>query len=549
MTSSARLKRSGAVRPRAKVHGLAVSSFLRREPAVRAGARNGSAAPGRRPVSPSVPTSPLQVLFGSRRPRVGGGDPAIRPWAAALRLTAGAARPPALGWKARPAPIESRRLSQSGCFSAPVSALMTHPALTSVSPARWPTSPSTGEVRPQLDPCFGETEVVRALNERLHESSAREPEEAIVSGDRPRYENRGNAVRPPYRHSTSRARRAATSGFLTSAHAGDAERAIRFGLRGGRRRFLHGLTSTTPASRRRAGRECAVLRIFALDAWEGSIPTTARRCLLSTCRRSSGSSDSQRRTGRPPDGAARSLRARPERPEGHAPRHDSGGDRAGAADTEGARRGRHGQRALNTKGSMQASRIATKASSGGSGGEGRRYGHESARRRAAPEHGAPSALGQSEGFERAPERERASLQRLRIALKATRACGRPLDAAVARRPPRRTSFEDQPRPAEPAPRESRTSQPASSDDFGSGVFEVKHRSGRPYGGSPSRAPPPPPACGLTTPVFRRRALNSATSAARPELLPDLQVQHARASRLRARAPISQGAHGGKVHDG
>ncbi|HVS12233.1 MAG TPA: RNA 2'-phosphotransferase, partial [Planctomycetota bacterium] len=129
-------------------------------------------------------------------------------------------------------------------------------------------------------------EVVRALNERLGEPVTPEDLEiAIRSGDRPRYEIKGDKVRALYGHSidVEPGEPAQPPELLyVGLSAPDAERAQRYGLRGGRRRFLH-LARTSEGAReagRRAGVEYSILTVYALDAWEEGINFYDRQALF-----------------------------------------------------------------------------------------------------------------------------------------------------------------------------------------------------------------------------------------------------------------------------
>jgi putative RNA 2'-phosphotransferase len=120
-------------------------------------------------------------------------------------------------------------------------------------------------------------EVVRALNERLGEPVEEEDvREAVSSGDRPRYEIQGERIRALYGHSIPVEPGPSTKPpefLFVAVPEQELERARRFGLRGGRRRFLHlALTKDDAAeSGRRTSRDYTVLMIHALDAWEEGI--------------------------------------------------------------------------------------------------------------------------------------------------------------------------------------------------------------------------------------------------------------------------------------
>ncbi len=128
-------------------------------------------------------------------------------------------------------------------------------------------------------------EVVRALNERLgepvHEADLAE---AVRSGDRVRYEIRGDKIRALYGHSIPVEPGPASKPpdlLYVAIPTQDAERARRFGLRGGRRRFLHLALSEDDAreSGRRSSEDYTVLTIRALDAWEEGVNFYDRQTL------------------------------------------------------------------------------------------------------------------------------------------------------------------------------------------------------------------------------------------------------------------------------
>ncbi len=129
-------------------------------------------------------------------------------------------------------------------------------------------------------------EVVRALQERLGEPvDAADVHAAVDAGDRPRYEITGDLVRALYGHSidVEPGEPARPPEFLyVGIEARDLSRAQQFGLRGGRRRFLHLALSLDDAREagRRAAREYSVLRIYALDAWEEGVNFFDRKALF-----------------------------------------------------------------------------------------------------------------------------------------------------------------------------------------------------------------------------------------------------------------------------
>ncbi len=128
-------------------------------------------------------------------------------------------------------------------------------------------------------------DVVRALNERLGEPVEDEDvQEAVRSGDRPRYEIQGTRVRALYGHSIPVEPGPSSKPpevLYVAVPEQEVERARRFGLRGGRRRFLHLGNTREDAleSGRRAARDYTVLLIRALDAWEEGISFYDRRSL------------------------------------------------------------------------------------------------------------------------------------------------------------------------------------------------------------------------------------------------------------------------------
>lgn len=129
-------------------------------------------------------------------------------------------------------------------------------------------------------------DVVRALEERLGEPVAADDVHAAVqAGDRPRYEIQGDRIRALYGHSidVEPGEPARPPEFLYVGIEGrDLGRAQQFGLRGGRRRFLHLALNLDDAREagRRAAREYSVLRIYALDAWEEGVNFFDRKALF-----------------------------------------------------------------------------------------------------------------------------------------------------------------------------------------------------------------------------------------------------------------------------
>jgi len=120
-------------------------------------------------------------------------------------------------------------------------------------------------------------EVVHALNERLGEPVEEEDvREAVTSGDRQRYEIANDRIRALYGHSID-VQPGEPSKPPAELYVGvsrdDAERARRYGLRAGRRRFLHLALTPEDAleSGRRTARDYVVIKVHALDAWEDGI--------------------------------------------------------------------------------------------------------------------------------------------------------------------------------------------------------------------------------------------------------------------------------------
>jgi putative RNA 2'-phosphotransferase len=120
-------------------------------------------------------------------------------------------------------------------------------------------------------------EVVQVLNEFIGEAIEEEDLlEAIDAGDRARYAIEKGRIRALYGHSIevdpgepSKPQELLYVGLGSR----DAERAERYGLRAGRRSFLHLAKDYEQAQEtgRRQSREYVVMTVFALDAWEQGI--------------------------------------------------------------------------------------------------------------------------------------------------------------------------------------------------------------------------------------------------------------------------------------
>ena len=128
-------------------------------------------------------------------------------------------------------------------------------------------------------------DVVQALNERLGEPVEEEDvRTAVESGDRIRYEIQGEKIRALYGHSIpvepGDASKPPEMLYVAIAER-DLERAERFGLRGGRRRFLHlGLSEEDARETgRRLAERYTILEVRSLDAWEEGINFYDRRSL------------------------------------------------------------------------------------------------------------------------------------------------------------------------------------------------------------------------------------------------------------------------------
>jgi putative RNA 2'-phosphotransferase len=129
-------------------------------------------------------------------------------------------------------------------------------------------------------------DVVAALNERLGEPvEAEDVVGAIEGGDRPRYEIREGRIRALYGHSIQV--KPGEPGkppavLYVGISRADAERARRYGLRPGRRSYLHLALTAEDAleTGRRASRDYAVVTVNALDAWEEGINFYDRKSLF-----------------------------------------------------------------------------------------------------------------------------------------------------------------------------------------------------------------------------------------------------------------------------
>jgi len=172
-------------------------------------------------------------------------------------------------------------------------------------------------------------DVVQALNERLGEPvEVEDVRFAVESGDRLRYEIADGQIRALYGHSID-VKAGEPSKPPERLYVGvsrhDAERALRYGLRPGRRRYLHLALSADEArdTAQRTADDVAVLAIHALDAWEEGINFYDRGALFlsdpipTQYLESEGGREPQREL-RAPDAARRAPPGRPERAEGFA---------------------------------------------------------------------------------------------------------------------------------------------------------------------------------------------------------------------------------------
>ena len=128
-------------------------------------------------------------------------------------------------------------------------------------------------------------DVLHALIERTGDDlDAEDLEAAITSGDRARYDIKNGRIRALYGHSIEIDPGEGSEppcDLYVGLPASDRDRLERFGLRGGRRRFLH--LAMTPEEAREVGRRSAVeycvVRVDATDAWEQGIDFYDRKSL------------------------------------------------------------------------------------------------------------------------------------------------------------------------------------------------------------------------------------------------------------------------------
>ena len=128
-------------------------------------------------------------------------------------------------------------------------------------------------------------DVLHALAERTGEDFEEgDIAEAIDSGDRPRYEIVDGRIRALYGHSIEidpGETAEPPEELYVALPARDRERMERYGLRGGRRRFLH--LSLTPEEAQETGRRAAVeylvIKVTAVDAWEQGVDFYDRKSI------------------------------------------------------------------------------------------------------------------------------------------------------------------------------------------------------------------------------------------------------------------------------
>ena len=317
-------------------------------------------------------------------------------------------------------------------------------------------------------------EVVQALNERLDEPIEEEDiEDAVQAGASTRYEITDGKIRALYGHSidVEPGESAKPPEFLyVGLPVRDAERALKTGLRGGRRRFLHlALTEESAGETgRRLAKEYTLVEVHALDAWEEGINFYDRKSLFlsdtiptaylelgETC--DDGEGPPIRRTGRGDE---------------RGPRGGSGGrGRRPARDDDCEERPR--QSADSGRGRDDAPREEQPRQSADSG-RGRGRGRDDAPREEQPRQSADSGRGRGRGRDDAPREERPREPRRDEERRPRR------DERPAREPEPReqeVAKRDVPRPAK--------KQTSSADSFGTGVHEARAKEER----KPSRPAP------------------------------------------------------------
>jgi putative RNA 2'-phosphotransferase len=360
-------------------------------------------------------------------------------------------------------------------------------------------------------------DVVQALNERLGEPVEEEDvREAVVAGDRPRYEIVEDRIRALYGHSIPVEPGPSSKppeSLYVAVPEQELERARRFGLRGGRRRFLHLAISKEDAaeSGRRASRDYTVLVIHALDAWEEGVSFYDRTALWLAeevpthlievegtyhdgtepegrrfdAPREHGGRDRERERGRE-QGGRRGRRGRGRGDRHHEHREGPGPERHGESGRGGpAREQGHGH-GHERAGSMAGSGERGRRPFGREGGRDERGGREREQR-----DSGQHTMARERAPERAPERPERGHEGRREERRPERSEEREHRRDEPRREGRGDSHErEQRRPPESAPRRS-----APGSSFGAGIEggeERRERKERSAASAPEPPPPPPP---------------------------------------------------------
>ena len=329
---------------------------------------------------------------------------------------------------------------------------------------------------------FGELDdVVRALGERLGEPvESADVLAAVEGGDRPRYELRGSKIRALYGHSipVEPGEPSQPPEFLyVGIDARDLQRAQQYGLRGGRRRFLHLALSAEDAREagRRAAREYAILQVFSMDAWEEGTNFYDRRTLY-LCEQV----------------PTQYLEVLERGSDGYEPR-DEGGERGERGDGPSRRREERGGRGERSERGDRGPRRDDRAPRH----EDRAPRHEDRAPRhedRAPRHEdrAPRHEDRAPREERYERRDERGPRDDRFERRDERRGPPPRRDEPRREEPRR----DEPRREEPRRETPRPAAPAANDGggFGLGIFEEERKA------TPPPAPAPRPAPAAPAPV-------------------------------------------------
>lgn len=319
---------------------------------------------------------------------------------------------------------------------------------------------------------FGELDdVVRALGERLGEPvESADVLAAVEGGDRPRYELRGSKIRALYGHSipVEPGEPSQPPEFLyVGIDARDLQRAQQYGLRGGRRRFLHLALSAEDAREagRRAAREYAILQVFSMDAWEEGTNFYDRRTLY-LCEQV----------------PTQYLEVLERGSDGYEPRVE-GGERGERGDGPSRRREERGGRGERSERGDRGPRHERSQDDRGPRRDDRAPRHEDR----APRH--DDRAPREERYERRDER---GPREDRFERRDERRGPPPRRDEPRREEPRR----DEPRREEPRRETPRPAAPAANDGggFGLGIFEEERKA------TPPPAPAPRPAPAAPAPV-------------------------------------------------